>query len=279
MDQKSSNPLSKHFRQPSIYIKLPSNGKYWPEGSLDLPVNREMPVYPMTARDEITIRTPDALMNGQSTVNVIQSCCPSVVDAWSMPSIDVDTLLLAIRIASYGNKMNVDSSCPKCGEGESFDVDLGSLLSTIRLPDYETPVEADGLIIKLRPLLYQEVSRVNQISFTEQQIIRTVSSDNLSDDEKKAKYDTLLKKMSELNIDVCKLSTLSITTDNGSIVVDQEFIKEFYENAESSVTKKIQVRLSELATEANLKPLDIECRQCSNKYQSPLTFDYANFFG
>ena len=31
--------------------------------------------------DEITFKTPDALLNGQATVDVIQSCIPNIKDA------------------------------------------------------------------------------------------------------------------------------------------------------------------------------------------------------
>ncbi|MFZ9751439.1 MAG: hypothetical protein ACO3CN_04985, partial [Candidatus Nanopelagicales bacterium] len=57
----NTNPLARYFRKPAIYIRLPSNGEYWPTGSIEMPENRELPVYPMTAADEITYRTPDAL--------------------------------------------------------------------------------------------------------------------------------------------------------------------------------------------------------------------------
>ena len=70
----SNNPLTQYFRQPAIYVKLPSNGNFYPESSIDLAVNGEYPVLPMTAIDEITYRTPDALFNGQAVVSVIQSC-------------------------------------------------------------------------------------------------------------------------------------------------------------------------------------------------------------
>ena len=102
----SANPLAKHFRQPAIYMKLPSQGRFWPSEALNLPATGAIPVYPMTAKDEIVLRTPDALMNGQGIIDVIQSCCPNIVDAWRMPSIDVDAVLVAIRIASYGNQMD-----------------------------------------------------------------------------------------------------------------------------------------------------------------------------
>ena len=109
MSNSSPNPLAKHFRQPVLYIKLPSNGRWWPEGSVDIPVTGEIPVYSMTAKDEITMKTPDALMNGSSTVHVIESCCPSIHNAWKMPAIDLDSILIAIRIASYGKEMEFTS--------------------------------------------------------------------------------------------------------------------------------------------------------------------------
>lgn len=76
MENKNTNPLQKYFRQPKIYLSLPSNGKYYPAGSLEISETGEYPVFPMTARDEIMIKTPDALLNGEATVAVIKSCIP-----------------------------------------------------------------------------------------------------------------------------------------------------------------------------------------------------------
>ena len=61
MSNPASNPLFKHFKQPAIYLNLPSKGQYWPEGSIDYPATGDIPVYPMTVKDEITLKTPDAL--------------------------------------------------------------------------------------------------------------------------------------------------------------------------------------------------------------------------
>ena len=78
----SNNPLSQYFRQPSIYVKLPSGGQHYADGAIDMPANGELPVYPMTAIDEITYRTPDALFNGNAVTNVIKSCVPAIRDPW-----------------------------------------------------------------------------------------------------------------------------------------------------------------------------------------------------
>jgi len=278
MDQKPQNPLSKHFRQPAIYIKLPSNGKYWPNGSLELPVTGEIPVYPMTARDEITLRTPDALLNGQGVVDIIQSCCPNIRDAWKMPSIDVDAVLLNIRIASYGNQMDFDTICPKCNEENNFAIELSGLVNQIAMPDYTSVVEIDGLKIRLKPQPYFEINKTNQITFTEQQILRTINDSTIPDEEKKNKSDDYLKKLIDLNINVCANSTESVTTEDGIVVDNPLFIVEFYDMADYKVLKLVQKKLTDINEQVALKPVAVECTSCTNKYEVPLNFDYANFF-
>jgi hypothetical protein len=59
-----NNPLRQYFRRPSIYFRLPSDGRYYDASVVSMPPNRELPVYTMTAIDEMTVRTPDALFNG-----------------------------------------------------------------------------------------------------------------------------------------------------------------------------------------------------------------------
>ena len=278
MDQKPVNPLAKHFRQPAMYVKLPSGGRYWEEGSLDLPVIGEIPVYPMTARDEITLRTPDALLNGQGVVDIIQSCCPNIKNAWKMPSVDVDFILLSIRVASYGNSMDFDTICPKCSEESNFAFDIAQLAAGIAMPDYTAPVEIEGLKIELRPQEYFEVNKTNQLTFTEQQIIRTINDSTASDEEKKARTDAYLQKLIELNIDICAKSTQSITTEEGVVVDNPAFIKEFFDMADYKVMRKIQGRLEEIGNQIAMKPVHVTCSSCTNEYDVPLTFDYANFF-
>jgi hypothetical protein len=49
----NNNPLQAYFRRPVIYFKLPSEGKYYPPGVVEIPANGEMAVYAMTSADEI----------------------------------------------------------------------------------------------------------------------------------------------------------------------------------------------------------------------------------
>ena len=281
MDQLTvNNPLSKHFRQPALYIKLVSGGKYWKDGTLELPVTGELPIYPMTTKDEITLRTPDALINGTSVVDVIQSCCPSIKDAWSMPSIDVDSTLIAIRIASYGQFMAVTSKCPACNEEHDYDVDLSVALSNIKSPDYSKTVDVDKeLTIKLRPMNYLQVSKAGTAVFEEQKLIQTLADPDVDEAVRKTRYDSHVKKMIDINVDNVAFCTESITIGDGTVVTDQRHIKEYYTNAESTVMRKVQDKIKEFSDAVGIKPVDVKCTDCEHEFKLNIEFDYASFFG
>ena len=275
----NANPLAKHFRQPALYIKLTSEGKFWKEGSLELPVTGELPVYPMTTRDEITLRTPDALISGTSVVDVIQSCCPSIKNAWDMPSVDVDTTLIAIRIASYGPTMAIGSTCPQCGTEHDYDVDLTATLGSVSMPDYSKTVELpDGLSVSLKPLTYAQISKSGNTVFEEEKLIQTLADPDLDSEVRKAKYTEHISKMVELNIETITNCTAAITTEDGDVVSDTKFIREYYTNSESTVLRTIQQTIEELSKAISIKPVDVVCTECSNEFKLAIDFDYASFF-
>lgn len=278
MDTKPQNPLSAHFRQPSIYIKLPSRGKWWPEGTLDLPVNGEIPIYPMTSKDELLLRTPDALMNGQGVVGVIQSCCPNIINAWKMPGVDVDAVLIAIRIASYGHQMDFNSNCPHCGEANEYALDLRAIGDSIVCPDFSEPVLVNGLKITLKPQYYFTVNQSNQIRFEEQRILSVLTDGNIDLAQREKIFSESMQKLEQLTLEGITNSTAYIETADGTRVTEIDFIKEFYEKSASNISRAIQTRLDELAVIANIKPVNVNCDSCTKPFDITITFDYASFF-
>lgn len=278
MESVGNNPLSKYFRQPVIYIKLPSDGRWWEAGSIDMPENRELPIYPMSARDEITLKTPDALMNGQGIVDVIQSCCPNIRDAWKCPSVDVDALLISIRIATYGSKMTFESTCTHCGERNTHELDLGDSLASINCPNYAQVMHYDDLKIRLRPQQYFTVNRANMATFEEQKIMSTLANQELDANTKSTMLQESMQKLIDLGIRACALSTEYIEMSDGTRVDNFDYIFEFYRNAELDVTKKLQETVNQLVEQGKMAPLDLSCFGCRENYPAELQFDYANFF-
>ena len=131
---EKANPLEKYYRQPVIYITLPSKGKYYTKEAFEPTTTGELPVLPMTAKDEIEIKTPEAKNSGQASVNVVQSCIPNIKDAWELVNYDLDTVLLGIRIATYGETMNVSGTIPGVVPTEQVDhtLNLPQLLETLK---------------------------------------------------------------------------------------------------------------------------------------------------
>jgi T4 bacteriophage base plate protein len=280
MSSKPANPLAKHFRRPTIYFKLPSKGKFWAEGSLELTATNDLPVYPMTSSDEITLKTPDSLMNGTSVTSVIESCCPNVKDAWEMPSIDVDAILIAIRIATFGTGMDISATCPHCKEKNDYTFNLTGLLDQISAPDYNEAIEFEGLKIKLRPQKYLDVNKANLINYEEQRILQSLTNAEITDDIRAAKLKESMQRIIELNRSLLVKGTEFIQTEDGLKVTDPEYINEFYENAETRVTNKIEKHLQKLAEEAALPLMEIICgnEECGLNFKMPLEFDYSSFF-
>lgn len=273
-----SNPLTKFFRTPAIYVTLPSAGKHWPADSIDMPENMELPVFPMTNRDEITLRTPDALINGQGVVDVIQSCVPAIKDAWQTPSVDIDTLLMAVRIASYGHNMDLEQTCTACQHEDTYSLDLRIAMSGIRSPDYSTVEQFEQLRIRFKPQNYKGVNAMNQLAF---ELTKTQQNlDNLeSSEEKDAGKTMLLDRYVQLNVDTLVAVTDYIElVDSEQQITDTDHIKEFYSNINSAFFDKIQSKILALGRSTEAAPHMTACTACGAEITLNILFDYSSFF-
>jgi hypothetical protein len=274
---QTHNPLKQFFRQPSIYLKLPGDGKYWPAGSLEMPINGELPVYPMTAIDEITYRTPDALFNGQAVINVVQSCVPAVKNAWHIPNVDLNALLIAIRIASYGHEMEVASTCPSCDHQQDYVVDMRSMLDQVHCPDYEKTMPFGDLEIMFKPVDYKQQNETSMAQFEQQKILAMLPQSSLSDDEKMSRLNAALKEITELTIVVISRSIAAIKAP-GTVVTDPEHIEEFLRNCDRNVYNQVRDHVVELNQATQLDSMNVDCVECHHKYEQPMNLDMASFF-
>lgn len=279
----NANPLSQYFRQPAIYIKLPSQGNYYPPGTIEMPQTGDIPVLPMTAIDEITYRTPDALFSGQAVINVIQSCVPAIKDAWAIPAMDIDTILIGIRIASYGHEMNFSTSCPKCTHSAEYGLDLRTILDKIKTPDYSQPIKHGDIEIYFKPMTYKNLSENNKIQYEEQRIFQNIStntaaSENVDDNVKQiSAMSNALKKMTEMTVSALSQSIAMIRTPS-AMVSEPEYITEFIKNCDRGLFSRIQDYVIERKSQAEMKPVDVKCTECQNEYKQSITLDMTSFF-
>lgn len=277
MQQSTSNPLANYFRQPKVYVKLPSQGKFYPEGSLDTSESGEYAVYAMTAKDELMLKTPDALMNGQATVEVIKSCVPSILDPWKMPSIDMDAVLVAIRIATYGEKMDVGAQCPSCDAENDFEMDLVQYLDSLSNFRYVDTIAIPPLTVHLRPYNYREVTKTAIKALEQERIFNIINDDTMGDEEKLEKFGASFVKLTELTVDLIVDCIDSIDTPEAT-VNDHEQIKEFIENAPKEIFQQINDTIAEMKGKLEIKAQQVVCNECQHNYSLSVTMDQANFF-
>ena len=216
---QNPNPLQAWFRRAAIYMRLPSQGQYWPEGSLDMPTNGEFPVLPMTALDEITYRTPDALFNGQAVVDVVQSCLPNIRDAWLMPSTDLISVLISIRIASYGQDMEIVSTCPKCNETQDYTLDLRQILDGLGQTDFSQSLSINDLEVFFAPMNYRQQTQIGMDQYETQRLIANSQDAALTDDQKNQALNEAMKIAQE----ICENAPLSIVAAKHVI---NEYVKD-----------------------------------------------------
>jgi len=281
---QGANPLAKHFRQAKIYLKLPSGGKYWPEGSIDIPESGELPIYSMTAKDELVLKTPDALLNGESTVKMIQSCVPAIKNGFAIPSLDLDCLLIAIRVATYGEKMTITTRIPNTDIDKEYEVNLVELLDTFQSRHFVDTFHSSGFTFVLRPMNYKQFTSAALKSFEEQRLIKTIEDSKLSEAEKMSKFNSSLQTLTDFNLRMVTDQVVSITFNNEEPVTNTQHINEFFASTEGAIFDGVKEHLEAQKKEFGVKPLVVETTEEERKagapdtFEVPIAFDQSNFF-
>lgn len=270
----AQNPLQQYYRQPKIYIPLPSGGIYNKLGSLSGDATH-MPIYSMTGMDEIIVKTPDALVSGKSTVSIIESCCPNVKDGWEVTSLDTDLLLVAIRIATFGNILEITNSCDNCGHENDYDVDLTTVVNHFAQCTYDNVINYNNLIIKLQPLTYKQTTDFSIRNMRLQQQLAAAA--DRSEDEQKHLIGDLFKDLGTLQNDIYAASIESV--DTGTVVVtESNFIYEWLVNCDKDIFDKIRDQFNKNKEIWRVPDVKVKCTNCGHSTALSIDLDQSNFF-
>jgi hypothetical protein len=109
------NPLLQKIKMPGKRFRLPSRGQFYVNGELDENVkDGEIEIFSMTAIDEISLRSPEFLFTGAAIERVFKRCIPEIKKPLQLLSKDVDFILAALRVVSYGGSYQITDRCDKC---------------------------------------------------------------------------------------------------------------------------------------------------------------------
>jgi len=271
----ANNPLEQFFRQPKIFIKLPSQGIYNDPGSISGDVTN-LPVYSMTAMDEIVAKTPDALFSGESMVRMIQSCCPGIKNAWDLSTLDTDLMFAAIRIATYGNMITVTHICDQCEETSEYELDLARVIEHFTRCSYDNNVVLPKISIRTRPINYKRQTEMQMSQYRMNKQI--VQLEQLEDSEDKQ------KQINQLFVDIADLQTNFFidsveSIDTGKqIVTEKPYITEFLKNCDKEIYDAIKSHIEKNQKTWSIPKFTVKCTKCEADSDIQLTLDQSNFF-
>lgn len=280
---QAQNPLSKFYRTATLSVKLPSRGAYYEDGAVELNDDDEIGVLPMTAQDEIILQNPDALLSGEAVIKVIKSCVPGVKDPKKLLSCDIDVLMIAIRVASYGDDAQMTQNCPKCKEQNSFTLNLDVLLNHAETLDeeYETVLDS-SLTVFITPSKFENVVKQQKAAFHNTKLEQAIRDPDLTDEQRLKILSQVFEKMTKLTYEqtLGAISKVVFTDDEGELVevTDSKHIMEWLNNTEKSSMDKIQDKISEVNSKGIEKTMVAKCSHCENTWEATIEFNPVNFF-
>jgi len=278
MTDSEVNPLAKLYRKKSIWLSLPSGGNYYPSG-IDLSVDGEIGIKPMTVKDEIVLKTPDALFNGEALVSIFQSCIPDIKNPREIPACDADVMLIGIRAAS-DSKMSAQSKCPKCEKEHEYTIDLiGLLSSSVKSPISNQVHLDDSVTVNCQPHTLDIQLKLNIQKFHQIRLQHLSSTQtDLTDEQREEMFKDSFNKSIAITIESTVKSIQSVLIGDDTVVANDEFIKDWLDDLDRISYKKIKDKVLELNQDGLDKSISVTCAGCQHEYVTQMDLNPANFF-
>lgn len=256
-----TNPLLQRIRMPGETFTLPSGGLFYHSGELDESVkNAEIHVYPMTAIDEITIKTPDLLFSGDAVRQVFARCIPQVKNVDALLVKDVDFLLVCLRKVSYGEELTVEHkhNC-KDAKNHSYIINVTDFIRKAKRIDPTKFIQEfsvtlpNGQVVLLQPLRYKDYVDIMQFDDKNE---NDMSPEQLRD------------------IMINSMSNVIVKVDD---VEDQTLIREWLAQVQPSFLRKINEKIQVTLEWGPEFTTYVKCLDCDKMSEvtaplNPLTF-------
>jgi hypothetical protein len=274
----TSGVLAKYYRIPGPHVRLATRGAFMPRNSIELTANGDIPVYPMRAADEMILKSPDALMSGLAIERLFESCIPAIKAPRLISTPDIDVLLLAIRVATYGDKMTMSTTCPKCKEENTYDCDLPALLSTMRYTETDGSVRlSDGVVVYVRPYNLDNATKMALVAFEETRRLQALDNAVLDGPTRAAEVSLTMERITSVNQTVLVDCVYKVAVEEG-VVVDKEEIRDFIMNIPKPWAEKLDAKIKTLNDSGIDKSIHAVCSSCQNEWDTEVEFNPENFF-
>jgi T4 bacteriophage base plate protein len=276
-----TNPLASYFRVPKLYVKLPSQGAFYSSDFLETSMNGEVAIYPLTAIDQILLKTPDAVLNGESMLKVLANCVPGVKNPKELVEGDINTLIVALRIATNGSNAEWPANCPECNTENNYNIDLQAILDTQSYFQGDASINFDdALTVNVRPYNFAQrhLQILNQIE--ENQTLTVINSrEDLNDTGKISEVAKEIDTMAQRTFDLVAQSIVNvIILKTGEVVDNPDHIREFLKGITKNRAEAIMYKIRDLNQIGVNTETEFTCAKCNHQWKTNLDFDPTSFF-
>ena len=272
------NPLVAAYKKPAVYISLPSGGKYY-DPKPKLSVDNELAIYPMTARDELITKTPDALFNGEATVSLLESCCPDIPNPRQIPVNDLLVLMLAIRQATHGANLDVDVNCESCGELNLMTVDSNRMLASIKPNETDPELKlANSFKLEIKPYNLEDRTLLQIQQIKQQKMLASLASAELEDSVRSKMFGETFVELAELTVELIANCIVSVQAPETEKISDRAMILEWLKSISKADYDAIKEKVEALSDSNMDTDFKAKCQHCNHEWKTTIELDLANFF-
>jgi hypothetical protein len=158
-------------------ISLPSEGFFY-DNELSC---GKIQIYPFTAHEE-DILSENSSNDYELIDQILKSMIVNDVNIDDLLAVDVDAILLAQRIISYGTSYDVKITCPHCSDENDYSLDLKKITSVDKIYNFSNIIQFENYSIEVVPETWEMRKKCKSKSDTLKNIIKSVTKHNSIDD-------------------------------------------------------------------------------------------------
>jgi hypothetical protein len=273
-----TNSLEDFYRHKEIYVKLPTEGK-WYTSQTNLNDQNEIGILPMSFKDEMLLNIPDSVYNGESLFEILKSILPDMENPYEILIPDVDIILLASKINSNDGEITVDAKCTHCQTQEQYSIKIVNVLNQVKTIE---PIElelSNGLVVSFKPNSLRSIT-TNQIKISEMSNILSTFNKDDNPEKQHALFSDSLEKTTAASLVLIADTIEYILLPSGDKITDIQPILDWISNSDSNTVKKLQKMSTQINQNGLDKKFKFECsnEKCGEQFTSEVEFNPTFFF-
>lgn len=268
MTNRLLNDLHEVF--PPVQISLPTRGIFYPNGVLGPNTDAtNIEVGTLGILDEFRYRDPFMLVSGKALGHLVEHICgDQILMPEELCEVDVEAILLAARVASYGPNLKLNHTCmamkpgpiPEgekeapmipCGFQNAFSIDLHEFILRYGPIENESRFEVllprVGQTVYLKPTPYRTTIEVMRNVMGNRRKLDDIAEhqeDFIMDPERFTQYEDLINLSTDLQIQTLLDCIYAVKTRSGDVVEDTKeimaWILELPKSDHDVISKQIQ---------------------------------------